>query len=54
MRGFSARFLSLFFIFSERKRRERGKGEREEKARESVLFLPCVFWSDKAKEGDFF
>lgn len=38
--------FSLFFYFFEK----RGKGEREECA----LFLPCVFWSDKAKEeGDF-
>lgn len=50
MRGFSHQIfrsfsLSFFYFFE-----KRGKGEREECA----LFLPCVFWSDKAKEeGDF-
>lgn len=50
VRGFSHQIfrsfsLSFFYFFE-----KRGKGEREECA----LFLPCVFWSDKAKEeGDF-
>ena len=50
MRGFSHQIfrsfsLSFFYFFE-----KRGKGERER----SALFLPCVFWSDKAKEeGDF-
>lgn len=43
VRGFSHQIfrsfsLSFFYFFG------------EEKARQSVLFLPCVFWSDKAKK----
>ena len=49
VRGFSARFLSLFFIFSERKRRERGKGERE-----CVVFALCFLVRQSKRRVIFF